>query len=179
MKVLILLAAVLPFAGILSAADLRENEFFATLEGNWKGEGEMTNAEGETQPLANEIECRFIDDGATFTIEGSLQPAEGDEGEQNEPLDYRWVFTEHSIDGLYLGEFRNLNEDDGDGTFEVSINEEELRAELTESSGSAGGSNRVELTKRIEDGNYLVDFVFLDSGGRKNLEGHLEFERAD
>lgn len=158
-----------------SGGDLRENDFFKRLEGEWKGRGEMTNAEGNTSRLENRIETGFANDGRMFYIVGGL--VIGEPGE-NEPLDYRWEFTELPTAGLYHGTFINQNQDGERRQFEVSINEVELKAKLTETSASGGGS-RIELVKEIEDGQYLVDFEFIDSGGNTNLEGHLEFERAE
>ncbi|MEX2581041.1 MAG: hypothetical protein WD342_18425 [Verrucomicrobiales bacterium] len=165
------LVAVVLATGVAAAGDLGDNAFFQALEGTWRGEGSLTNAEGETQDLKNEIEAGFADDGGTFTIEGSLLIGDSDESES---LDYRWLFTEHSLEGLYLGRFIDLTNDQ-EREFEVSINEAARSAKLTETSGSSAG-NRIELTKQFEGENYVVDIAFIDSSGNKTLEGHLEFE---
>ena len=177
MKKLAPLLALLVLAGSAAADGLTVNDFFKAVEGKWKGEGTITNANLEETPAINNLVCEFVDGGKKFTITGNLRL--GNEGEAAEatPIQYRWEYEAGTLDGLYAGRFVNLG--GGEVTdYEVSIDEANLTAKLSQISG-ASGDPRIEMTNKVVEGKYHVNFTMTDSNGQEVLKGALIFDREE
>lgn len=177
MKKLTSLLTLLVLAGSAAAESLTENKFFKAVEGKWKGEGTITNANLEETPAKNQLVCEFVDGGRKFTITGNLQLGNDGEAAEATPIQYRWEYEAGTLEGLYAGRFVNLG--GGEVTdYEVSIDEANLTAKLTQISG-ASGEPRVEMTNKVVDGKYHVNFTMTDSNGQEVLKGALTFEREE
>lgn len=174
-KLLFLSLWIIVLLGIppLKAQSLTENAFFKKLEGNWVGEGELSDPNGPESKLNNHIEAAFEEDGEVFSIKGYLYL------DQNE-IPYQWVLRRHVIEGQYLGRFitgtaTNFN---FDAEYEVTIDEANLIATLNQTSGSSG-SNRMVFTQSFEGENYVVNIQIFDSQNNEVVRGKVRFQREE
>ena len=169
---------VLALAGPVAAQDLTGNNFFKTVEGKWKGAGKVTNGAQETFDATNNIEAGFSADGNMFSIKGSLKLGAAGEAGEVTPIEYRWEYVKGAIEGLLAGRFVNLSAAGEASDFEVSIDEENLIAKLSQISG-ASGEPRIEMTNKVVEGQYIVSFTMTDSNGQTVLNGELKFDREE
>ncbi|MEM7010325.1 MAG: hypothetical protein AAF585_02475, partial [Verrucomicrobiota bacterium] len=116
---LLILFTALTLGGACVAQDLSSNKFFQAVEGKWKGEGTVTNANQDELPAQNQLEAAFVDDGRMFTIKGKLKVGDPNTAGDAAPLEYRWEYVQGTIEGLYAGRFVNITSGDEPSDFEV------------------------------------------------------------
>lgn len=132
-----------------SAADEAIPEYLVSIEGDWIGEGELTNAEGEVVPIREEWTASRTG-GGIFSVEGKRTWGE-------EPQEFRWVFQRNAATELFECEYwhTGMNEparfqvqfaDDG-VDLRVALGDGEIRVE-----NKLGPDGRIEGTVTVTDG---------------------------
>ncbi len=149
------------------AQDLRNNAFFKALEGTWVGQGEVEDNKGVINAASNTIAASFSSDGSMFTIKGKMLV-------DTHEMEYRWEYTKHSIEGMYSGKF--INSDGQETLFDAAIDEANLTARVSQTSG-VSGDPRIELEKKIADGKYHATFSIIDTDGSTTFSGKLIFDK--
>jgi len=163
------LAACAAAMGVVpaTASPFEEHAFFQRLTGDWTGDGELRNADGNTHAIHEEWSGERRADG-TFAMEGVRNWDE-------ETQEFRWVFHFNESTELYEVEYWHTGMDDV-LLMEASITDDQA----TVKAPVGDPQSELRITNRF-DGNDTLrgEVLFADGEGREVLAGEVVHHRRD
>ena len=164
MRVFLLVISILALSWGVSGDGLSESPFFQRLHGEWVGEGELVNAEGEVFSVHEEWRGDWREDGS-FAIEGERKWNE-------EPQSFRWVFSYNAATELHECEYWHTGMEQPI-RFEVSLADGQAR--LSSAMGDSGGE--LVIVDRFTEDGMEGEVRWTDANGQEVLGGTIEHEK--
>jgi len=149
---------------------LAERVFFKNLVGEWKTEGDLAGADGNTVKITEEWKGRAGEDG-TFVMEGKRKIGDGAQ-------DFKWTIS--YVNGLYeVSHHTNADGAQETTRFEASLSEVALTMELNGYIGD--GSSKITIVDSFpdkDDKTMESQVTLADASGNTTLSGKLVHKRV-